>query len=924
MMSEDFIFSKNAEILFRVLHRIRIMRGLLNLIFPFYGKVNNYDPNLYRYFAIGQSHLDTAWNWTWPWTKKKIRKTFGNALKHIDEFDKFMFSAPAPAHYEYFERAYPILFEKLKRYVKNNRWDIVGGMWVEPDGNVPDGESLVRQRLYGQKYYIKKFGKYSLVAWVPDSFGFTWSYPQIFLKSGSPYFHTTKLTWNHEHEFPFALFHWEGPDGSRILAHNFQQGFRALERVGLYANKASLIPNKESSPIYNYAFDFGKNDIRGKEYIRDFGWWYGEGDGGGGPLLAELLIPVNLTESKGWKFVKAALYFKLIEKKYGKRLPVWKDELYLEVHRGCQTTLYRAKKQNRMCETLLPKMEKLSICSSIFLPNASICNFIQFPIETFDDCWKKLLFNQFHDILPGSSIEEVYLDADEDYQYVFNAMGILKDSLSEEISKNVEKPKKAESDCLFFFPNHWAGKIVYFDRVINNHVMYMDDENFKDFKDFNYHIVEKPKGIGFQCISEQEAEENTNNYKDIDLKNEEISVQITSSSLKVTINKETANISSLKLTRDDSDFDFSDRKADGLNVLKIYVDEPNSNDAWNLDPNYREKQLNTIEINNINIISPAMHKTDVELAFKIAINESTATLSYIINDALPYIIVKLDLDYQEYRKLLRVEFDTNIKNDKITTGLAYGVIDRPTKPRTPLERGRWEFPGQKFISLSDGSHGLSIMCENRYGFHVDGTQFGMSLKKAPLYGKPDDFMNIPTDCPDNKLREIGAISKDKRKEIKDLGKHRIVWAIYPHRGNWIQAKVYQKFFNFTDHPIKLKKKIKMPKEFDKFQNLIDCSLDHVRISTIKPIFGKKNGLVIRLFEFIGKDDSGTLFIHPDLIGKDNAVKVYNADLLEGDRFLKTEQLNEELKYDSATHEIRFKITRFEIKTIVIRIINNQK
>ena len=279
-MPDDFIFSKNAEIIFTTLDKFGILRNLLDLVFPIYGKVCGFNPKDFRFYAIGQSHLDTAWNWTWAWTKKKIRKTFGNNIERLKSYPNYKFSASAPVHYEYFEKAYPSLFDELRKFVKDNRWDIVGGMYCEPDGNVPDGESLVRQRLYGQKYYLNTFNKRSLVAWVPDSFGFTWTYPQIFVKSGSPFFYTTKLTWNLEHEFPFSTFWWEGPDGSRVLAFNFKNGFRGMESVGDFAQKARLLPKDSNSDfVYDYTTDFDSKDRRTDEFVRDYPHIYGFGDG---------------------------------------------------------------------------------------------------------------------------------------------------------------------------------------------------------------------------------------------------------------------------------------------------------------------------------------------------------------------------------------------------------------------------------------------------------------------------------------------------------------------------------------------------------------------------------------------------------------------------------------------------------------------
>jgi alpha-mannosidase len=928
-MPDDFLNSQIGEIVFKVLYKTGIVRNLLDIIFPFYGKVNKFDPKEFRFYAMGQSHLDTAWNWTWWWSQQKIRVTFGNALQHMKEFPRFKFSASAPVHYEYFEKAYPSLFSELKNHVKNNRWDIVGGMYVESDGNVPDGESITRQCLYGQKYFITRFGKHASVAWLPDSFGFTWSYPQILAKSGLNYFFTTKITWNLEHEFPFSVFWWQGPDGTRVLSTNIRNGFRGLEKVGEMKTKARLLPDGLESPIYNYRFDFTK-DSRSNDFIRDFAHVYGLGDGGGGPLFAEILIPETCRKIKGWQFVQGGVYFKLLEKLYGPRIPVWADELFLEVHHGCQTTFYSAKKQNRNCEVLLPKMEKFAILSSVLSERNEEHNnklsstdiiWTSYNVSIFDDCWKKMLFNQFHDILPGSSIQEVYIEAHRDYTIIQKSMDDCRKQILSSIGCN-ESAISTKDQSIAFYPYHWAGNTVFYENLESN------DRNER----LKLHILEKKKGIGFGLINLNDKLKGNDHSKNICnvTRRDEKQINIETPLLHATLDPVTASISSLQIASDNFQFNFAtDIKKEnqtfhsGLNKLRLFKDEPDSNDAWNLDPHYRDYEIQNTHVHDYRVVQPDDSCQSLEIQFDMHINDSDCCMSYVFHPELPYIIINLKMNYQEHRKLLRIEFDSAIESEKVTNAIAYGIIDHSTDPIQPLDEGRWEFPGQKYISISDDIHGISVMCDNRYGFHCKKNQFGMSLLRGPLYGDPDGFMYPATEEKKQSILQRGgtiAIEKDKREIYKDLGNHVIKWAIYPHAGDWRDAKVYQEFHNFTDSPIVFRNTPETQTTSNIFKenycSLIDCSLENVHISTIKPIYGQNSGLIIRLFEFLGKDCKGQILFNKDLHQLDpNLYDIYNADLLETKIHVREDP---DFFVNETDNLVNFSIKPFEIKTIVIK------
>ena len=336
---------------------------------------------------IGQSHIDIAWLWRWQETVDVSRRTFQSALGFFDKVPEFKYIQSQAAVFEWMEKDYPDLFEAIQTKVKEGRFFLVGGMWVEPDLNLISGESLVRQFLYGKRYFQQKFGVDCITGYTPDTFGYTWSMPQILKKCGLKYFVTTKIRWNDTTTFPYSLFRWVSPDGSEVLT--------------CFPMDINLDNNLETISTHYQTFK--------EEGINDLPVLYGVGDHGGGPTqqhFDNIKKMQHLATYPSVHYNDLDSYLSKIETNYPE-LPKWKDELYLEYHRGTLTTQALVKKQNRQSEIALEIAEKLAMYSGI-----------SYPQEKFDKAWKKTLFNQFHDILPGSSIPDVYRDATKDYKEV--------------------------------------------------------------------------------------------------------------------------------------------------------------------------------------------------------------------------------------------------------------------------------------------------------------------------------------------------------------------------------------------------------------------------------------------------------------------------------------------------------------------------
>jgi alpha-mannosidase len=354
--------------------------------------------------AVGNSHIDMAWLWPWTETVEVVRNTFGTALQLMREYPDFKFTASTAQAYTWIEEKYPAMFREIQQRVREGRWEVVGGMWVEPDLNMPDGESLVRQIFYGKRYFQRKFGVDINIGWNPDSFGYNWQLPQIYKRSGIDYFVTQKLLWASEFtKFPYRLFWWVSPDGSRVLTYFPSDYANDIDPLKMARDSAKYGPM-----LWNYNGGTNSAPAGGLDTM----YLYGVGDHGGGPTRLDLDTALRWQKEgvvfPQIKFSTAAEYFADLEKrKDALKIPTWDGELYFQYHRGVQTTQSEEKRGNRKSEVLILDAEKLASIDTLFGG--------AYPQREFDDGWKNILFNQFHDILPGSGIHINYVDAARKY-----------------------------------------------------------------------------------------------------------------------------------------------------------------------------------------------------------------------------------------------------------------------------------------------------------------------------------------------------------------------------------------------------------------------------------------------------------------------------------------------------------------------------
>jgi len=704
--------------------------------------------------CIGHAHLDMAWLWPIADTWKAAERTFQSILSLQEDFSELTYTHSSPALFEWIEQNRPSLFEQIQQKVANGSWSIDAGMWIEPELNIISGEAIARQILYGQRYCQEKFGTISKVAWLPDSFGFCWQLPQLLTQGGIETFATLKLSWNDTTEFPHQLFWWQSPDGSRILS-------LMLPPIG-----TDIDPVKMVNHAKKWETSTG---------ISNTLWLPGLGDHGGGPTRD------MLEKSQRWKkspffptlsFTTTETYVNSLPTpspsfssssppplaERGQSLPIHNSDLYLELHRGCYTSHADQKQNNRHCEDLLYQAE-------VFATVAQIIANKPYPQENIDIAWKKLLFNQFHDILPGTSIPQVFADANRDWENVKNiGEQVLQESL-DTIAQQIQlssPPHQNATPTVIFNSLSWPQT-----KVITLEITKLSNHSSQNWQVCDSHQTEIPcqinseettpslsilvknlPAVGYQVLWIYPTAQAIQSViqKHYTLENE---------FLKATIDPITGHIASLieKSTQTET---FSQPG----NQLQTFQDKGQYWDAWNIAPDYAENPLPEPTLQSIQWLElgPVAQKLRITYNF----NQSTIHQTYRLDAESPYLQVESHIHWQETQVLLKVHFPLNITSDIATYEVPFGAIARTTKPKTAAEKAQWEVPALRWADLTQQNQqfGISILTKAKHGFDAKPNHLRLTLLKSPTWPDPNS----------------------------DKGTHNFSYAIYPHPGSWQSAK----------------------------------------------------------------------------------------------------------------------------------------
>lgn len=754
-----------------------------------------------KIYLLGHAHLDLAWLWPVEETRSVAQNTFASVLKLQQEFPDLTFCHSTPALYSWIEADRPDMFAAIQEEVRNGRWEIVGGMWVEPELNLLNGESLVRQVLYGQRYVEEKFGSLNKVAWLPDSFGFCWQLPQILKQGGIEYFVTQKLRWNDTTAFPYDLFWWQAPDGSQILSlmsANIGEGFDPV-KMACYAT-----------------------DFTAKTGLPDALWLMGVGDHGGGPTRDMLEITQRWQQSQIFPhldFTTAISYLSAV--KETENIPLWNDELYLEFHRGCYTTHADQKRYHRRCEDLLYQAE-------LYASIAAIVAEVKYPQTELEGAWKKVLFNQFHDILPGTSIHQVYVDADRAWQEV-TAVGkeIVRQSL-EAIACQITLPPGPQINAqpiIIFNPLNWPRS-----EVVAVSVPKEIDGNIYDI--LGQEITVQPQGDSIIFIAQDIPSVGYRIFWFVPQPAQAGFVTVAplfrvggdfvleNAALRVVVDPETGDLSSI--------FDkIAEReilKGNG-NQLQAFQDRGQYWDAWNIDPQYAQHPLPGTELKSIVWVARGEVQQRVRVVRQLG--QSEFVQDYILEARSPLLKITTKVDWQERHVLVKAAFPLNLEADYATYEIPCGHIRRPTKPQTAREKAKWEVPALRWADLGDDAYGVSLLNDCKYGYDARSDCLRLTLLRGSTWPDPE----------------------------ADRGGHEFTYAIYPHAGNWQSAGTVRRGYELN-----LPLQIMLPptdsaneKKLPAVGQFLDLQAENLVLMACKQSEDHPENWIIRCYECHGED-----------------------------------------------------------------------
>jgi alpha-mannosidase len=760
--------------------------------------------------AIAQSHIDIAWKWRLGQSIKKACTTFGNAVHHMEHYLDFTFAGSQPALYEMVMHQNPGLFEKIKQKVTKGQFELVGACWTEPDPRMPSGEGFVRQHLYGQRFYLQHFGKIAEVAWFQDSFGYSIQMPQYSARSGCKYYFTNKIASNKETIFPTNAFYWHSPDGSSLLSYWNTGGFGVIPGWSRFKKGHRLLkPGKKLD--FDYRVDKPEDlPVWSNDYVPVIGSFYGRGDGGHGPGADEWAY-VRFMQESGKK-VQPSLainFYKQLEK-VADRLPHFHDELYYEFHRATLTTHHLVKYMNRRMEWSLQGWETLAIIISKMTPQ------YRYPYERFTRLWKNACTLQMHDILPGSSIPEVYDDA-WDCWTLFNKWG---DEICGDLKNSLMKyagiipgltgvllinplcvPRNDPITIPWNSPKSPPPCIIDEEgNIYPIQLLPSDPDSLEPLERRNVRLIFTIPLLpwGISCLKFGNLSDLSNTKPGVIVKVTEEKLLLSNCFYRLAIDKKTGSLLSLRLRgvktpkQEILDIETLDGPS---NIIQVFEDFLLSEPAWNYNPQYRKFPLDQIQSEGITkfpavLIENGPVRWTIETKTLMNFEEhGTATFIQHVSIYAGIEGIECETLVDWHMSEASVKCFYNIAGDpqESISEVAYGTIHRLLYPTANHDKPRWENNMQTFLTLpaKDNSFCFNIINEGKYGYdNIEGHKIGISMIRGPRY----------TDVPGSSWIAKERMDRIKRGEgqppdITDQGCHIIRLQLIPRRGSWADQSI---------------------------------------------------------------------------------------------------------------------------------------
>ena len=750
------------------------------------------------FYAIGHAHLDLAWLWPMAETYRKTSRTFAAQLRLLEEYPSYRYLQSQPAAYEMAREYYPELFERIKEAIKDGGWIAEGAMWVEPDTNMPSGEAMVRQLLYGLQYFKEELGVDSQVLWLPDTFGYSAALPQILAKSGVKYLVTQKIFWSYNggERFPYHYFNWSGIDGTKVTA---------------------FLPTS-----YNYQTDpesLGKT-WRERSQERDLDSFlipFGYGDGGGGPsrdYIEYIEREHDLEGAPRVQMTDPVSFFETLEEKGGPK-NTWEGELYFDAHRGTFTSQAMVKKNNRKAEVALREMEYFGALAGIHGQ--------AYDLNEGAKLWKELLLHQFHDILPGSSIARVYVEAEK-------RVGDLIAEAERRTNESAAAITDGDNKALTVFNS------LSFDReaVVELPGEYADGAVTAD----GTRIPVEKTDDGVRAFVHLPSMGAVTVYPENNKAEEDLAHVVKDGSVYVMENarilaKVDEKGEIISLVRKDSGREFA---AGPMNHLRLFKDVPRLFDAWDIDSNYVDQEI--IEDRNVTVTIAQDAGLQAVLEVKGTFGKSTYTQYIVLEADSERVEVRSEVDWKELHRLLKVSFPIDVVATNGINEIQFGYVERPTHRSRQFDKDRFEVCQHRYSALADSNHGAALLNDCKYGLSMNGNALELTLLRAT--GSPE-------------LRADNRV-------------HNFTYAIYPFEGSFGESDTVRQAL-ILNTPITT-----APGAADG-ESLVSIDQKGVILDTIKPAEDGSGDLILRFYESLkapGKATVTTAF----------AGKAWNTDLLE--------------------------------------------
>ncbi|MFD0960132.1 alpha-mannosidase [Paenibacillus chungangensis] len=752
--------------------------------------------------AIGHTHIDVAWLWRLRHTREKCARSFSTVLRLMEQYPEYVFLQTQPQLYAYIKEDYPDIYEKMKERVKEGRWEAAGGMWLEADCNLTSGESLVRQILLGTRFLRDEFGVECDYLWLPDVFGYSWALPQILKKSGIHTFMTTKISWNQYNRMPHDTFQWRGIDGTEILTHFITTPEPWSQPGSWFYTYNGVVTPKSVKGIWDA--------YRDKEVNRELLLSYGYGDGGGGVNREMLEMRRRLDDMPGLPHVKTSTagdYFRELHERVeatDRYVHKWDGELYLEYHRGTYTSQAYNKRMNRKLELLYRETEWLAS-----LRSALSGNWQSYPQQRLNEGWTIVLRNQFHDIIPGSSISEVYEDSTLEYAEAEKLAQAEWQSAAAGLSG-----ADGEGKVTVFNSANWnRTELVSVEATTPQYGVWLDGEGRTlpaqlAGERWLVQVADVPS-MGWSTIRFQAGDASAAGDQRLPFELRERGIATPYYDI---LWNEAGQLTSV--------FDLEAERevlAEGKrgNVLQVFEDKPLAHEAWDIDLFYQEKCREVTELESCQCVEVGALRAVVR--FKWRYMDSVIEQDMILYAGDRRIDFKTTVDWQEQKQLLKTAFPVSVRATEATYDVQFGNVKRPTHWNTSWDYARFETVGQQWADLSERGYGVSLMNDCKYGYDIKDDTIRLSLIKCATYPAPD----------------------------ADLGRHNFTYSLLPHAGDWLEGNTVQEAWALNN-PLTCKKGMPTEERF----SMLELNGGHVLVDALKKA-EDGNCIVVRLHEYGG-------------------------------------------------------------------------